>query len=256
MEENSKASHSHQKRTEDPIPSVAGVRTETVVILVVAAFVVGLMVGAILALLKSSPSPGSEAMSPSWKKNASPVGGFEPSRDIQMQMTLAQKDPENPEVWAMLGDLFSSNRIHDKAIEAYKRALELQPGNADTVVRLGNAYFDSADYETAITTYTEALIIDPRNADVLTDLGVAYRRVKRPEKALNAFRKAIDIDSMHASSRYNQGVVFFHDLNDKEGAIKAWQAFLQIEPTGERAEKVRQMLDVLRAMPPSQNPSE
>jgi tetratricopeptide (TPR) repeat protein len=256
MEENSKASHSHQKRTEDPIPAVAGVRIETVVILVVAAFVVGLMVGAILALLKSSPSPGSEAMSSSWKRNASPVGGFEPSRDIQMQTTLAQKDPENPEVWAMLGNLFSRDKIHDKAIEAYKKALELQRGNADTLVRLGNAYFDSEDYEAAITTYTEALAIDPSNADVLTDLGVAYRRVNRPEKALNAFRKATDIDSMHASSRYNQGVVLFHDLNDKEGAIKAWQAFLQIEPTGERAEKVRQMLDVLKAMPPSQNLSE
>jgi len=256
MERSPKAENSPEKGTKDILPAVAGVRTETVVILVVAAFVVGLMVGAILALLKNSPSPGSQPMSSSWEKGTGPVGGLEPSRGIQMQMKLAQKDPESPMVWAVLGDLFSSNKMHDKAIEAYKKALELQPGNVDTLVRLGNAYFDSGAYEAAITTYTEALTIDPRNADVFTDLGVAYRRIKRPEKALSVFRKATDIDSTHASSRYNQGVVLFHDLNDKEGAIKAWQAFLQIEPRGDRAKKVRQMLDVLKAMPSSQNPSE
>ena len=256
MEEHSTSSQPNQKGRENPRPAVAGVRIETVLILVVAAFVVGLVVGAILALLKSSPSPDSETLSLSLKETGGPVGGFESSRDIQTQMSLAQKDPENPEVWAMLGDLFSSNKRYDKAIEAYEKALELQPGNVDTLVRTGNARFDSGAYEAAITAYTEALTIDPRNPDVLTDLGVAYRRVKHPEKALNAFRKATAIDSLHASSRYNEGVVLFHDLDDKESAIKAWQAFLHIEPRGERADRVRQMLDVLKAMPPSQDPSE
>ena len=256
MEEHSKAGQPNQKRRENPRPAAAGVRIETLVILVVAAFLVGLVVGAVLALLKTPSSPGSETLSSSLKGTRGQVGGFEPSQDVQAQMSLAQKDPENPEVWTMLGDLFSSNKRPDKAIEAYEKSLELQPGNVETLVRIGNAHFDSGAYEAAITAYTEALTVDPKNPDVLTDLGVAYRRVKYPEKALNAFRKATAIDSTHASSRYNEGVVLFHDLNDKESAIKAWQAFLHVEPTGERADRVRQILDVLKAMPPSQDPSE
>ncbi len=84
---------------------------------------------------------------------------------------------------------------------------------------------------------------------MLTDLGIAYRRTGKAQEAIEAFRKAAQVDASHLNSRYNLGVVLFHDLNDREGAIRAWEDFLQIAPSGERAERVKGMVEALRNMP-------
>ena len=74
------------------------------------------------------------------------------------------------------------------------------------------------------------MAIEPGNPNVLTDLGVMYRRNKQPEKAVEMFNRAIEADSKHEFSRMNKGVVLFHDLNDKQGAMKAWEGLLAVNP--------------------------
>jgi cytochrome c-type biogenesis protein CcmH/NrfG len=254
MGRNSQARYPNPAQTRSEGSRRGSVRTETVVILVAAAFFLGLVVGAIWAILRTPPLPHTNAMPVSPKTADQPTDVSGHLGDIGVQSELAQKGLKDPDGWTELGDLFSRNQQHDKAAEAYTKALALQPDNADTLVKLGNAYFDRGAYEEAIKAYSTALTIEPQNADVLTDLGVAYRRTKNPGRALNAFRKAASIDPMHSSSRYNQGVVLFHDLNDTEGAVRAWQAFLQVEPKGERAEKVRHMVEVLKAISPGPQP--
>lgn len=248
METNQKIDREKRRGPREGTAKGRGAKTETVVILVVAAFFLGLIVGALVALLKTPPLQETRQVPPSGQRKMSLVSEMDFSQEIQMHEGLVQKDPENPDAWVHLGDLFSKIQQYDKAIEAYAKALNIQPANADILVKLGNAHFDREAYEKAIGAYSKALAIDTRNADVLTDLGIAYRRTKKPKKALDAFRKAAQIDASHSMSRYNQGVVLFHDLNDAEGAMKAWQEFLQIEPSGERAERVKRMVETLRNM--------
>jgi cytochrome c-type biogenesis protein CcmH/NrfG len=229
-----------------------GVKRETVVVLVSAAFILGFIAGALVALLSPSAIeevrqvPAVERM----ENLAIPEMGL--SREIRMVEERVQQDPERPDGWVRLGDLFVRSRQYGKAIEAYTKALDRQPSSADTLVKLGNAHYDREAYEEAIEAYTQALTIDPKNADVLTNLGDAYRRAKRPKEALDAFRKAAQIDPEHSASRYGEGVVLLHDLNDAAGAIKAWNEFLRVEPSGERAEKVKRMVQTLKDMSPGQ----
>ena len=78
--------------------------------------------------------------------------------------------------------------------------------------------------------YNNALELNPGNPDVLTDLGVMYRRKGQPLEAIKAFDKAIKIDPRHEASRFNKGVVLLHDLNDSEGAIRAWEELVEVNP--------------------------
>ena len=229
-----------------------GVKTETVVILVAAAFCLGLIVGAVVALLKTSPLKETRQVPPPGQRGMPSVRTADFSQEIRMLQDLVKEDPGNPDVWVRLGDAFYGGEQYDRAVEAYNNAVNLQPTRADVLAKLGNAYFDSEVYEKAIETYSQALGLDAKNADVLTDLGIAYRRTMRPNEAIEAFRKAAQIDASHLNSRYNLGVVLFHDLNDPEGAVEAWQEFLRIEPSGERAEQVKRMVETLRNMPSSQ----
>jgi len=114
-------------------------------------------------------------------------------------------------------------------IELEKRTLK-KPDDVDAWIQLGNLHFDSNNYDEAIIAYNKSLELNPDNADVLTDLGVMYRRSGRPNEAVKSFNRAIKVNSRHEISRLNKGVVLMHDLNDVEGAIKAWEELLLLNP--------------------------
>ena len=233
-----------RKETEQP----RGMRIETVVILVATAFIVGFILGGVVALLRTSPARQTDRMVSQGQKEVSPIRPLDYSQEIRTLEDVAENDPGNPDAWIHLGDVYYRSRQFDRAVEAYANALNLQPARAEVLVKLGNAHFDRGAYEEAIETYSSALSMDPENADVLTDLGIAYRRTGSPGEASKAFKRAAQMDARHVNSRYNLGVVLFHDLNDKEGAIRAWEEFLEIEPPGERADQVRRMLETLKTM--------
>ena len=54
--------------------------------------------------------------------------------------------------------------------------------------------------------------------------------VQDEEEAVKTFDRAIQADPRHETSRFNKGVVLMHDLKDIEGAIKAWEGLLALNP--------------------------
>jgi tetratricopeptide (TPR) repeat protein len=75
-----------------------------------------------------------------------------------------------------------------------------------------------------------------------------YRRSKNPAKAIELFEKAMKIDPKHEQSRFNKGIVLMYDLNDKQGAIAAWEELLKINPfaSGPGGQSIREMVDNLK----------
>ena len=117
-----------------------------------------------------------------------------------------------------------------KMIDSLEAEVKNNPNSTSAWIQLGNTYFDNNKYAQAITAYEKALALAPNNADVTTDLGVMYRRNKQPLKAVEAFDRAIAIDPKHEVSRFNKGIVLMHDLKDPQGAIKAWEALVEVNP--------------------------
>jgi cytochrome c-type biogenesis protein CcmH/NrfG len=120
------------------------------------------------------------------------------------------------------------------------------PRNLQALVALGNLYFDSNQYPKAIDAYRKALALDPKNPDVHTDLGIMYRAVTDYDRAIKEFREAARLDPTHKNSRFNLGVVLQHDKKDLDGAIVAWEDFLKVEPSGERANMARTEIEQMR----------
>lgn len=104
------------------------------------------------------------------------------------------------------------------------------PANIDAWTKLGHVYFDINNPAKAINAYEKSLELRPDDPNVLTDLGVMYRRNGQPDKALTSFEKAIALDPRHEQSRFNKGIVLRYDMNDREGAVKAWEELLKINP--------------------------
>jgi cytochrome c-type biogenesis protein CcmH/NrfG len=150
----------------------------------------------------------------------------------------------------MHGPAGSSPQVAEsrKAIEGLKDHVKQHPTDKDAWIQLGHQYFDLEQVDDAIKSYEKALAIDPDNANVWTDLGVMYRRSDKPQKAVEAFDRAIQIDPKHEISRFNKGIVLFHDLRDEKGALAAWESLLSINPDAKSpgGQTVRQLVDHIK----------
>jgi len=135
-----------------------------------------------------------------------------------------------------------------KQIDFLRSVLKGDPKNLKALIQLGDLYFDTDQFTPAIETYWQALEIDPKNADVRTDMGIMYRKKGDYDRAIAEFKKAAEIDPKHVNSRYNLGIVLLHDKGDIEGAIKAWEDYLRVEPTGPRAENIRKQMGKMEGM--------
>ena len=136
-------------------------------------------------------------------------------------------------------------------IAALEKETRDNPANAKAWIELGNSYFDAGQNEKSIQAYRRVLEIDPNNANVWTDMGVMYRRSGNPQEALKSFDKAIEADPKHEVSRMNKGIVLLHDMNDMDGAIKAWEDLLAVNPvaTAPNGQSIDQMIQQMKKQP-------
>ena len=133
-------------------------------------------------------------------------------------------------------------------IAQLEEALKRDPENLQALISLGNAYFDTNQYNKAIETYQKALKIDPKNADVRTDIGIMYRSIKDYDSAVREFRQAAKDNPSHVNSRFNLAIVLQNDKKDIPAAVVAWEDFLRVAPTDERAGMARAQLEQLKSL--------
>lgn len=135
---------------------------------------------------------------------------------------------------------------YQQQIKTLREILAREPDNRQAWVQLGHDYFDSNNPMQAIEAYDKALEMDANDPDVLTDQGIMFRRVGWFDKAIANFVKANELDPGHVNSLFNMGIVYSQDLGEKARAEEAWNRYLELNPTGQGADKVRTMLDHLK----------
>ena len=198
-------------------------KKQTVILLVVIAFLVGFIAGATVAILKGAKGTEKTAM-------------------VQKpQMALPGVPAPAPP---------SRDSIEDASqIKTLKEIVKKDPKNLPAWVELGNLHFDMDQPKEAIEAYSQYLAVKPDNPDVRTDMGIMYRKLGQFDRAIEEFRKAAQSDPKHTNSRYNIGLVLLHDKQDIKGAIKAWEEYLKVDPNSEKAQRIRAQIEKMKMMP-------
>jgi len=202
-------------------------KKETVILMVVIAFLVGFIAGATVAILRGTK--GAEKVAMVQKPQMAPPGAPAPA------LPAPAPPARNPVEMA-------------SQIQTLKEIVKKDPKNLPAWMELGNLYFDSDQPKEAIEAYSRYLAVKPDNPDVRTDMGIMYRKLGQFDKALEEFRKAAHSDPKHVNSRYNIGLVLLHDKQDMKGAIKAWEEYLKVDPNSERAQRIRAQIEKMKAM--------
>ena len=173
------------------------------ILLVVIAFVAGLLVAVILSNVKKSQPESQQAI------NQQPVPSVDFQQKIKTLEEIVSKDPTNRQAW----------------------------------VRLGHSYFDTKNPMKAIEAYDKALAIDGNDPDVLTDQAIMFRQLGWYEKAIETFQQANQLNPEHVNSLFNMGIVYMQDLRDNEKAKEALNRVLELAPTGPSADRARKMIE-------------
>jgi cytochrome c-type biogenesis protein CcmH/NrfG len=196
-------------------------KKETAILAIVIAFIVGFISGAVVAILKG--------------------------RGAVERPPVAQKAPASQTAPIPAEPMPSPAETAAK-IQTLKDILQKDPKNLSAWVELGNTYFDTNQPNEAIDAYSKYLAIKPDNADVRTDMGIMYRKLGEFDRALKEFRTAAQADPKHVNSLYNIGIVLLHDKQDMKGAIKAWEDYLKVDSTSDRAIRVKTQMDKMKTM--------
>ena len=197
-------------------------KKETVILIVVIAFLIGFISGATVAILRGTK--GAEKTAMVQKPQMAPPGAPAPAPPARDSIEAASQ------------------------VQTLKEILKKDPKNLPAWVELGNLYFDTDQPKEAIEAYSRYLVVKPENPDVRTDMGIMYRKLGQFDKALEEFRKAAQSDPKHANSRYNIGIVLLHDRQDIPGAIKAWEEYLKVDTNSERAQRIRAQIEKMKTM--------
>jgi tetratricopeptide (TPR) repeat protein len=137
--------------------------------------------------------------------------------------------------------------LDDAKVTALKSVADRQPSNAQPRVDLANLYFDAERYDDAIKWYEDALKLAPNDVNVSTDLGVCYYYSNQPDKALAQLDRSLKINPKHAKTLLNLGIVRAFGKQDLDGATKAWQQVVELEPDSPEGQAAKRALDTLRS---------
>lgn len=94
-----------------------------------------------------------------------------------------------------------------EALEAYRRALELDAAHADARVNLGRLLHARGDVAAAEVHYLRALAAAPRHATAWFNLGVALEDRDRPAEALTAYERALANDPTLTDAHFNAALL-------------------------------------------------
>jgi tetratricopeptide (TPR) repeat protein len=127
------------------------------------------------------------------------------------------------------------------------RALERDPENPELLADLGNLYYDREDWDRAIASYEKARRKAPRNPNILSDLGAAHRNRGDFDEAVAAFHKASEADPNHWQSLLNLVLLETFDRKDARAAQSAFDELKRRFPQIPQLDRVQAQISSLRA---------
>ncbi len=168
---------------------------------------------------------------------------------IESFKKAAEKDPDQPAVWANMGSSYAKLKQYEPAIEAYNKAIVLKPDDSALYQNLGSVYSESGNLEKSKEMYEKAAslaaTLDPKTAATqYYNIGVTYINSGKNAEAETALLKAIEIDPTHAEAHYQLGLTQI-GLDKMADAVTHLKEYLKLAPNGENAEVAKQLVDQL-----------
>ncbi len=147
----------------------------------------------------------------------------------------AQGLPQDPALTKAMDDLAQ-----------YRMRVDKDPNDVEALAQLGNANLAMKRFDHAKEWYERALKIDPKRTETRMDLAIALRFLGKPDDAISELNKVLAQDPKNATALYNLGVILLEDKHDTQKAIAKWEALMKANPDYPHTAELRQMVEALK----------
>lgn len=128
----------------------------------------------------------------------------------------------------------------------YRMRVDKDPNDVEALAQLGNANLALKRFDHAKEWYERALKIDPKRTETRMDLAIALRFMGKPDEAISELNKVLANDPKNATALYNLGVILLEDKHDTQKAIAKWEALMKANPDYPHTAELRQMVEALK----------
>ncbi len=130
-----------------------------------------------------------------------------------------------PKMEFTLGAAYDQMKDSKNAVQAYKRAAEMDPSDLQTIDALAQALMNDKQYDAALKEYQDLSQADPENSEALVHIAEILRRQGKYQDALAAVKKARSIDPTSLEAGFNEGMLL-DVLGHLNQAAQTYQAMV------------------------------
>jgi choline-sulfatase len=131
----------------------------------------------------------------------------ESDEGLRALQRVVDEDPKVIDAWFMMGNEYYRRHEYTKAIDRYKRALELKPDYDLVVINMANAYRALGRDQEAMVGYRRFMELDPKNAQIRFEAAQILIDNGKLQDAEAELRHALALEPKLAAARNALGVV-------------------------------------------------
>src|SRR5690554_6200112 len=148
---------------------------------------------------------------------------YKPNKALEILSSVEHIEPFNPDIHIIKGQIYNQIRQHNKAIEAYNKALKfITDSNEKNTLKMQIAfeYENLLQLDKAIAIFKEILKENPENETVLYDIAFCYNLNDANEESIRFLNEFLDENPYSFVAWYNLGVCY-HNAELYEKSVEA-----------------------------------
>ena len=150
-------------------------------------------------------------------------------QSLVLYLLICGVDPYNDIALRGLALSYINLSQNNEAIGAAKRLLEIKPDDPSVYAFLGDLYSSSDLFDEAIEAYSKAILINPDPLYYI-NLGSIYKINGQYVEADDKYRKSLELDSLTPQGWWMLGELYLYNLEDRKMAKTFYEKALQLEP--------------------------
>lgn len=165
----------------------------------------------------------------------------QPRESIKEFKKLLEIDPQYGPGYVLLGTAHMQLQEWADAQSAFEKAAKVDPGNASAYLGVGAAMNQQQEFSGAEKPLRRSLELDPDSAEAEYELGRSLWGLKKWQEAEPCARKAIEVDKNFPPAHILMGNISLRH-RDAKSALAEYQEYLRLDPQGQHAEAVKEMV--------------
>ena len=130
-------------------------------------------------------------------------------------------NPDNSKAFYNLGKIYYDLGQKELSLSYYKDAANLNPHDSLSLLGIGLLYYEKGDFNNAVRYYNKAIVAAPHFSAVYFNRGTMYGQNKKYEKSVEDLTMAIKYDKQNSEAYVNRGLAYFYS-KQMDFACKDW----------------------------------